>query len=117
MKTNNRIAKAEYIRYFSIIANAKDQKDFIERTKLLSNLLIEELANRLSTNNAVLPFQAAEIITGMNEDIVKLITNINAIQVVKNQPEISLDAFINLIKMNNKKLFIDYEYATKVYQN
>ena len=119
MKTNvnNRIGPVNYLRFFSIVANARDRDDFIDRSKLLSNFLIEELARQLKTQNVIFPFQVVPVINGMNTDVKRLVRSINVFKHVDNQPEISEELFLNLISLNNPKLFEDYKYASETYLN
>jgi len=114
---NNDVDIVEYENLYEFVMASESEKDFLERSKIVSVVIINELASRLSKINAMFPIQLVEPIDNMNEEIICLTANINTTKIVENQPEIINPLLLRLIQVNNQKLFHDYIQAKTILPN
>lgn len=107
----------EYQNLYTFISESESEKDFIERSELMSIVIVNELAERLARVHALFPVQLITPIDKMNEEILALVANINMSRFVENQPEILNPLLLRLMQVNNAKLFHDYINAKTILPN
>jgi hypothetical protein len=114
---NHNVDTIEYDNLYTFIMYSESEIDFIERSQIVSVVIINELANRISKVNAMFPIQLVGLIDKMNEEVLCLTTNINQSKVIDNQPPIMNPLLLRLIQVNNSKLFHDYINAKTILPN
>ena len=114
---NHNVDTLEYENLYAFALGSESIKDFYERSQLISIVIVHELARRLSKLNIMFPVQLIEPIDKMNEEVIILIANINASNIIENQPEIMNPLLLRLMQVNNNKLFHDYINAKVILPN
>ena len=109
------MVEVQYTDLFEFISYSESNYDFVERLALSSAVVVAELSDRIMGTQ--IPFKLIPIIDEMNEEINSLVSNLNSLDLVMNQPELQENLLLRLIEQCNPKLYEDYYNAKYVLLN
>jgi len=112
------MVEVQYTDLFEFISYSESNYDFVERLSISSAVVVAELSNRIiGTQILPISFKLIPIIDEMNEEINVLVSNLNSLNLVSNQPKLQENLLLRLIEQCNPKLFEDYYNAKYVMPN
>lgn len=101
---------------FEFISLSKDENDFQIRFQQFIRIALVELSVRIN-EEAKFTFQTVKIIDDINNDMNRIIKQINETPIIENQKDIAYNLLMEVIKIHIPKLYLDYRMYTNYIYN